>query len=56
MSQDEIRDVAIHVTEQLLDKTPHILHFKTLGQHGQYTEYTWQLQDTITEAITEKLK
>lgn len=56
MTQDEIRDVAIHVTEQLLDKTPYIFHYKTLEQRGQYTTYTWELQDTITEAITQKLE
>ena len=55
MSQDEIRDVAIHLVDSLLDKEPHLLHEYVHEVGGQYTEYTWELQDVLVEFLTEKL-
>lgn len=52
MTQDEIRDVAIHVTDYLLDNVPTLLNEDVLEVNGEYTEGTWMLQDTITEALT----
>ncbi len=55
MNQDEIRDVAIHVTEYLLDNAPTLLDEDVLEDvNGEYTEGTWMLQDAITDAITSK--
>lgn len=55
MDKDEIRDVAIHVVEQLLDKDPDLLHEYVHEVNGKYTEYTWGLQDAINDALTEYL-
>ena len=52
MSKDQIRDVSIHVTEYLLDNMPTLLDEDVLEVDGEYTEGTWMLQDTITEALT----
>ena len=52
MNKDEIRDVSIHVTDYLLDNMPTLLDEDVLEVDGEYTEGTWMLQDTITEALT----
>ncbi len=60
MTQDEIRDLAIRVTEHLLDYAPDLLSDKVAevwAESGdiEYTQETFDLQDTITEAITKNL-
>ena len=52
MDKDQIRDVSIHVTDYLLDNMPTLLDEDVLEVDGEYTEGTWMLQDTITEALT----
>lgn len=56
MTQDEIRDLAILVTEHLLDYAPDLLSDAVAEVRGEYTQETFDLQDTITEAITRNLK
>lgn len=55
MSQDEIRDLAIHLVDSLLDNEAHLLHEYVHEVDGQYTEYTWELQDVLVDFLTEKL-
>ena len=60
MTQDEIRDLAILVTEHLLDYAPDLLSDRvaevwTESGDLEYTQETFDLQDTITEAITKNL-
>ena len=52
MDKDQIRDVAIEVTDYLLDNMPTLLDEDVLEVDGEYTEGTWMLQDTITEVLT----
>ena len=56
MTKDDIRDVAILVTEHLLDYAPDLLHPDVAEVRDEYTPATFDLQDTITEALTEILK
>lgn len=60
MNEDYIRDVAIYVTEHLLDSAPHLLSTSTLEVRDEfgaltYTPDTFELQDTIKEALKKHL-
>ena len=44
--------MSIQVTEYLLDNMPTLLDEDVMEVNGEYTEGTWMLQDTITEALT----
>ena len=52
MDKDQIRDVAIEVTEYLLDNAPTLLDEGVMEVDGEYTEGTWILQDAITDVLT----
>ena len=55
-NKDAIRDMAIQVTEYLLDNYPYLLASGVMEtKEGHYTEQTWELQDAITESISENL-
>jgi hypothetical protein len=61
MTKDDIRDVAILVTEQLLDNAPHLLGECVLEVRDEfggltYTAETFELQDCIFDALTKTLK
>ena len=51
MTADEIRDIAILVTEHLLDHAPDLLSDSVAEVRGEYTQDTFDLQDTIFEAL-----
>ena len=51
MSTDEIRDIAILVTEHLLDYAPDLLHPDVAEVRDEYTPATFDLQDTIFAAL-----
>ena len=51
MTKDDILDVAILVTEHLLDNAPELLNRDVLEVDGQYTELTFHLQDSIADAL-----
>lgn len=60
MNEDYIRDVAIYVTEHLLDNASHLLSASTLEVRDEfgaltYTPDTFELQDTIKEALKKHL-
>ena len=56
MDKDQIRDVAIEVTDYLLDNAPTLLDEGVLEDvNGEYTEGTWMLQDAITDVLTKIL-
>ena len=55
MDKDQIRDVAIEVTEYLLDNAPTLLDEGVMEVDGEYTEGTWMLQDAITDVLTKIL-
>ena len=56
MDKDQIRDVAIEVTDYLLDNAPTLLDEDVLEDvNGEYTEGTWLLQDAITDVLTKIL-
>ena len=52
MDKDQIRDVAIEVTDYLLDNAPTLLDEGVMEVDGEYTESTWILQDAITDVLT----
>jgi hypothetical protein len=56
MTKDDILDVAILVTEHLLDKAPELLSREVLEVDGKYTELTFHLQDSIEDALAEIIK
>ena len=56
MTTDDIRDLAILVTEHLLDYAPDLLHPDVAEVRDEYTPATFDLQDTIFEALTKNLK
>ena len=61
MTKDDIRDVAILVTEHLLDYAPDLLSDKVAevwADSGdiEYTSETFDLQDTIFEALLKNIK
>jgi hypothetical protein len=56
MTSNDILDVAILVTEHLLDKVPHLLSPSTLEVRDEfggltYTADTFELQDSIEDAL-----
>jgi hypothetical protein len=56
MTSNDILDVAILVTEHLLDKAPELLSPDVLEVDGKYTELTFHLQDSIEDALAEIIK
>ena len=54
--KDDILDVAILVTEHLLDKAPELLSRDVMEVDGKYTELTFHLQDSIEDALAEIIK
>lgn len=56
MTRDDIRDVAILVTEHLLDYAPDLLSDRVAEVRGEYTQDTFDLQDTIFEALLKNIK
>jgi len=56
MTKDDIRDVAILVTEHLLDKAPELLSDDVREVNGEYTQDTFDLQDSIEDALAEIIK
>lgn len=56
MSRDDIRDLAILITEDLLDYAPHLLTDSVQEVRGEYTEDTFNLQDCICDALHKHIK
>ena len=56
MTRDDIRDLAILVTEDLLDYAPDLLSDRVAEVRGEYTPDTFDLQDTIFEALLKNIK
>lgn len=56
MNKDDILDVAILVTEHLLDNAPELLSRDVMEVDGKYTELTFHLQDCIEDALAEITK
>ena len=52
---DDVRDLAIHVVEHLLDKSPGLLNPLTLEVDGEFSDDTWRLQDEIMYALLQVL-
>ncbi len=55
-TKDEIRDVAILVTEHLLDQAPELLSDDVREVNGEYTQDTFDLQDSIEDALAQIIK
>jgi hypothetical protein len=55
MTPDDIRDVAILVTEHLLDNAPTLLSDEVREVNGEYTQDTFGLQDSINNALNQIL-
>ena len=55
-TQDDILDVAILVTEHLLDQAPELLSDDVREVDGKYTELTFHLQDNIENALAQIIK
>lgn len=51
MTKDDSLEYAVIITEYLLDNCPELLDPRVLEQQGKYTEYTFELQDYIEEAV-----
>ena len=56
MTKDDILDVAILVTEHLLDQAPELLSDDVREVDGKYTELTFYLQDNIENALAQIIK
>ena len=56
MTKGDILDVAILVTEHLLDNAPELLSRDVMEVDGKYTELTFHLQDCIEDALAEIIK
>jgi len=56
MTSNDILDVAILVTEHLLDKAPELLSPDVMEVDGKYTELTFHLQDSIEDALAQIVK
>ena len=56
MTKDDILDVAILVTEYLLDNAPELLNRDVMEVDGKYTELTFHLQDSIEDALAQIIK
>ena len=50
-TENDILDFAVIITEHLLDKCPGYLATRVLEQDGKYTEYTFDFQDFVEEAV-----
>jgi hypothetical protein len=55
MSKDDIRDLAILITEDLIDYAPHLLSDSVQEVNGEYTQDTFDLQDCITDILTKHI-
>ena len=56
MTTDDMRDLAILVTEDLIDYAPHLLNESVREVKGEYTEDTFDLQDCIFDALVKNFK
>lgn len=56
MNKDDIRDLAILITEDLLDYAPDLLSDSVAEVRGEYTQDTFDLQDCIFEALVKNIK
>ena len=56
MTKDDIRDLAILITEDLLDYAPDLLSDRVAEVRGEYTQDTFDLQDCIFDALNKHLK
>ena len=56
MTRDDIRDLAILVTEDLLDYAPDLLSDRVAEVRGEYTPDTFDLQDCIFDALLKNIK
>jgi len=56
MTKNDILDVAILVTEHLLDQAPELLNDDVREVAGKYTELTFYLQDSIEDALAQIIK
>lgn len=54
--EDNSLDYAVIITEHLLDNCPHYLATRVLELDGEYTEYTFDFQDWIQDAVEKALK
>jgi len=50
-TENDILDFAVIITEHLLDNCPGYLAPRVLEQDGKYTEYTFDFQDFVEEAV-----
>jgi hypothetical protein len=55
MTKDDIRDLAILITEDLLDYAPDLLSDSVAEVRGEYTQDTFDLQDCIFDALLKNL-
>jgi hypothetical protein len=53
---DEARDLAIQIVETLLDECPHLLSAQAQEYNGNFTDGTFELQDTIHDFINSKIQ
>jgi hypothetical protein len=56
MSKDDIRDLAILITEDLIDNASYLLSESVKEVNGEYTQDTFDLQDCIEDALTKNLQ
>ena len=56
MTKDDIRDLAILITEDLLDYAPHLLSNSVSEVRDEYTQDTFELQDSIFDALLKNIK
>jgi len=56
MTKDDIRDLAILITEDLLDYAPDLLSDSVAEVRGEYTPDTFDLQDCIFDALLKNIK
>tara|TARA_R100000654_G_scaffold9220_2_gene21385 strand:- start:1364 stop:1537 length:174 start_codon:yes stop_codon:yes gene_type:complete len=56
MTKDDIRDLAILITEDLLDYAPDLLSESVAEVRGEYTPDTFDLQDCIFDALLKNIK
>jgi len=54
--EDNILDYAVIITEHLLEKCPGYLAERVREQGGKYTEYTFDFQDFVEEAVDRALR
>ena len=56
MTKDDIQDLAILIVEDLLDYSPHLLSNSVSEVRDEYTQDTFELQDSIFDALLKNLK